>query len=54
MAVVKFTGKILPISQAVGRNQEGYTLFTRNKSKDSKRDSPESTESKTRTKDRSR
>ena len=52
MAVVKFTGKILPISQAVGRNQEGYTLFTRNKSKDSKKDSPESTESKTRTTDR--
>ena len=52
MAVVKRIGKTLPISQAVGRNQEGYTLFTRNKSKDSKKDSPESTESKTRTTDR--
>ena len=52
MAVVKRIGKILPISQAQGRNQEGYTLFTRNKSKGSKASSPEPTDSKTHTTDR--
>lgn len=52
MAVGKRIGKTLPISQAVGRNQEGYTLFTRNKSKGSKASSPEPTDSKTHTTDR--
>ena len=47
MAVVKSTGKILPISQVQGRNQQGYTLFTRNKSKGSKASSPEPTDSQT-------
>ena len=54
MAVVKRFGKILPISQAQGRNEQVYPLFTHNKSKDSKASSPESTDSKTRTKDRSK
>ena len=48
----KRIGKILPISQAKGRNQEGYTLFTHNKSKGSKASSPEPTDSKTHTTDR--
>ena len=47
MAVVKFIGKTLPISQVQGRNQQGYTLFTRNKSKGSKASSPEPTDSQT-------
>jgi len=52
MVVGKRIGKTLPISQMQGRNQEGYTLFTHNKSKGSKASSPESTESKTHTTDR--
>ena len=47
MAVVKSNGKILPISQVQGRNQQGYTLFTRNKSKGSKASSPEPTDPQT-------
>ena len=47
MAVVKFIGKTLPISQVQGRNQQGYTLFTRNKSKGSNASSPDPTDSQT-------
>ena len=52
MGVGKRIGKTLPISQMQGRNQEGYTLFTHNKSKGSKASSPEPTDSKTHTTDR--
>ena len=52
MAVARSIGKTLQISQVPGRNQEGYTLFTRNKSKGSKASSPEPTDSKPHTTDR--